>query len=256
MSAAAATAGLSGRAVKGLARQPQVWFPSLVFPLFFAALNVAALNRTTDIPGFPADSYLAFLFPATLVQGVLFGSTGAASELAQDIESGFFDRLVASPVSRTSILVGRLAGGAALGAFQALVFIAVFVAFGARPEGGVAALLVMAATAMLTAIGIGGVTSTMALRTGSVEAVQASFPVVFIALFVSSAFFPRQLMHGWFRRAADVNPISHMIEGMRHLVTTGFDAGEALLSVTIAAGMAVLGVAMALFALRARLARA
>lgn len=252
---AAQAAALSGRAVRGLLRAPQVWVPSILFPLFFAALNTAALGRSTQVPGFPAaDSFLDFLFPATLTQAVLFGSLGAASELAQDIESGFFDRLVASPVSRTAILVGRLAGGAALGAIQAVVFIAMFSVFGAEVKAGVGGLLVLPVVAVLLAVGLGALASALALKTGSVEAVQSAFPLIFISIFASSAFFPKELMRGWFRAVATYNPITWMIEGMRHLVLVGFDAGEAATAVAVPAAITVIGVAVALRALTRRLA--
>ena len=246
---------LAGRAVRGLVRAPQVWIPSILFPLFFAALNTAALGRATEVPGFPAaDSFLDFLFPATLTQAVLFGSLGAASELAQDIESGFFDRLVASPVSRTAILVGRLAGGAALGAIQAVVFVALFSLFGAEVKAGAAGLVVMVVVAVLLAIGLGALASALALKTGSVEAVQSAFPLLFISIFASAAFFPRELMRGWFQAVATYNPITWMIEGMRHLVLVGWDGGEAAVAVAVPAAIVVGGTLVALRALNNRLA--
>ena len=255
MSAAAQAGALSRRALVGITRQPQVLVPSMFFPLFFAALNTAAFQRTTSLPGFPAaDSFLDFLFPATVVQGVLFGGIGAASELAQDIESGFFERLVAAPISRVSILVGRLAGGAALGFAQALIFMGVFTLFGAEVRAGIGGLLVMAVAATLLSLFVGGFGSMMALRTGSVEAVQGSFPLFFITVFFSSAFFPRELMSGWFKSVATYNPISWMIEAMRDLVLVGWSADDAVVAVAVPAVGAVLTTAMSLAALRHRLA--
>ncbi|MEN3273467.1 MAG: type transport system permease protein, partial [Actinomycetota bacterium] len=127
--------------------------PSLFFPLFFAALNTAALGKSTALPGFPAaDSFLDFMLAATVVQGVLFGGIGAASEMAQDIENGFFERLVAAPTARVSILLGRLAGGAALGAAQSVVFLAIFVVFGAEVKAGIPGILVLVLTGTLLAL--------------------------------------------------------------------------------------------------------
>ncbi|CAN5856940.1 N/A [soil metagenome] len=250
-----ASIALSRRAVVGIWRQPQVWIPSILFPLFFAALNTAALSRATNIPGFPAaDSFLDFIFPATIVQGVLFGSLGGASELAQDIETGFFDRLTATPVARTSILVGRLAGSAVLGACQALVFMAAFTAFGADVKAGPAGVVVLPLVAMLLALGVGGLASAMALRTGSVEAVQGAFPLIFITIFASSAFFPRELMKGWFQDVATYNPISWMVEGMRHLVLFGFDWGEAATALGVPLVLSVTATALCLRGLKRRLA--
>lgn len=252
---AAQTGALSGRAVRGLFRAPQVWIPSLVFPLFFAALSTAALGRAVEVPGFPAaDSFLDFLFPATLTQAVLFGSLGAASELAHDIESGFFDRLIASPVARSAILVGRLAGAAALGAIQAVVFVIVFSGFGAEVKAGLGGLLVLPVVAVLLSIGLGALASALALRSGSVEAVQSAFPLIFISIFASAAFFPRELMRGWFHAVATYNPITWMIEGMRHLVLVGWDTGEAATAIAVPAVISVFGTALALRSLRRRLA--
>lgn len=247
---------LSRRAIFAVVRQPQVVFPSIFFPLFFAALNSAAFDRiTSEQPAFAAqfDSFLDFLLPATVLQGVLFGSTQAGTEMANDIENGFFDRLLASPVSRTSILVGRLAGGAVLGAVQAVFFTAVLVAFGASLEGGVAALLVLVATAALLGVGIGGFGVMLGIRTGSAEAVQGAFPLIFVLMFTSSAFFPRELMTGWYRTVATYNPISWILESLRELISFGWSFEEAAVALGCSLAVAALSVALGLRALRRRL---
>ena len=244
-------------------RQPQVWIPSLAFPLVFAALNTAALGKApgaifarTGIHAFgPNDRYLDFLFVATLTQGVLFGSLSGGSELAQDIEGGFFDRLITTPVSRSAILVGRLAGSASLGAIQGFFFMAVFLTSGAHIEGGIAGALVLPLAAMFLSLAIGGLACAIAIRTGSVEAVQGSFPLLFISLFISSAFFPTVLMKGWYRAVATHNPITIMINGMRHQVLYGFDLGEAAKAIGVPLGMSVLAIVLCLVMLRSRLAQ-
>jgi ABC-2 type transport system permease protein len=246
---------LARRSIVGTLRQPQMWIPSMVFPLMIAAVNASAMSRSIALPGFPeVDSFLVFLLPATIVQGVMFGAVAGGTDIALDIENGFFDRLVASPVSRISLLIGRLSGAAVLGAVQAIVFMALFWPFGARVAGGLAGALVLIVLAMALAIGIGGLTAAMGLRTGSQEAVQNSFPVVFILLFISSAFFPTELMGGWYRRAAEANPLSWMIDGARHQVIVGFDAVEAATAIGIALALAVVTIAFAVTQLRRRLA--
>jgi len=264
MSAALAQAvAMSRRSVVNLWRQPQTWIPSLAFPLLFAALNTAALGKVPGQlarfqgihPFGPNDSFLDFLFVATLTQGVLFGALSGGSEMAQDIESGFFDRLVTTPVARAAILIGRLAGSATLGAIQAVFFMTVFLAFGARIQGGVAGALVLPIAAALLSVGIGGLACAMAIRTGSVEAVQGAFPLLFISLFVSSAFFPTALMKGWYKAVATHNPLSSMINGMRHQVLIGFDAGEAARAILVPGALVVVAIGLCLVTLRARLAQ-
>lgn len=248
---------LSRRSLLGTLRQPGSWIPPIFFPMIFAALNSAAFERATQLPGFPeVDSFLDFMLATTVVQGVLFGSTIGGTAMAVDIQDGFFDRLVASPVSRSSILLGRLAGGAALGAIQALAFIGIFSIFGASIKGGFPALVALVAVAMVLGVALGGFTITLALRTGSSEAVQAAFPILFIFLFISSAFFPRQLMHGWFQTVANINPLSWLVEALRRLVIDEFSFTDVGRAVAISLAIGALSLFLAQAALRKRLAGA
>ncbi len=255
MTVPAQTAAMSRRAIVALARQPALVIPSTIFPLFFAALGSSSFSRTTGLPGFPrVDSFLDFALAGAIVQGVLFGSVTGATALATDIENGFFDRLLAAPTSRPAILVGRLAGGMTFGAAQTLVFAAVLLPFGLTVKAGVAGVLVMAAGGMLTALAAGGILSAMALRTGSSEAVQGIFPLLFILLFFSSAFFPRQLMQGTYATIADLNPVSHLVEGFRGLVVDGLEWGYVARTLGISGGLALMTVAIAARSLDKRIA--
>lgn len=248
---------LARRSIIGTLRQPQVWLPGLLFPMFIAAVNTSTMGRSTSIPGFPAvDSLLDFLLPASITQSVLFGGLSAGSDTATDIQTGFFDRLLASPVSRTSILVGRLAGASVTGAFQAIVFMVVYGIFGVRLAGGPAAVGLLIVYAMVLALVIGGFAAMLALRTGSAEAVQNVFPLTFIGLFISSAFFPTELMTGVYRSIATRNPVTWMVDGMRHQVIVGLDWSEAATSIAVAAVLATASIAGANAALRARLRKA
>jgi len=245
---------LALRSILGTLRQPQVWLPGLLFPMFIAAVNTSTMGRAVNIPGFPqVDSLLDFLLPASITQSVLFGGLTAGSDTATDIQTGFFDRLLASPVSRTSILVGRLAGASVTGAFQAIVFMAVYGIFGVRLAGGPLAGLLLVAYAMVLALVIGGFAAMLALRTGSAEAVQNVFPLTFIGLFISSAFFPTEVMSGIYRSLAERNPVTWMVDGMRHQVIVGLDWSEAGRSILVAAVLAALAIFSAHRALQARL---
>ena len=203
-------------------RQPTSFVPAMFFPLFFMALSSSAFERSTGLPGFPpVDSFLQFLVTTTVIQGALFGSIAAGSGMATDIEGGFFERLIASPVTRTSILVGRVAGAALLGFVQAWFFFGVASIFGMRSESGLLGLFMVSIVSSIVAAGMGSISVAFALKTGSTEAVQGSFPLIFSFMFLSSAFFPRNLMNGWFQGAATINPLSHLIEGLRAQVIGG-----------------------------------
>jgi ABC-2 type transport system permease protein len=252
----AQTWAMSKRAIIEMWRQPSLVVPSLVFPLFFVALGTASFSRAINIPGFPdVDSYLDFALAGAIVQGVLFGSVTGAAAMATDIENGFFDRLLASPSTRSGILVGRLAGGMAYGAGQTAFFMIVLIPFGLSIKSGVIGALGLIAAGTLLALAVGAVMSTMALRTGSAEAVQGAFPLLFIALFFSSAFFPRETMSGIYSTLADYNPISYLVEGMRDLVIHGLTWWALARALLIPAALAVGGIALALRSLNKRLAR-
>lgn len=255
MSTAAHYLALSRRSITNTVRQPTAVIPSMMFPLIFLALNSAALDRSTSLPGFPAvDSFLQFAFATTVVQGTLFGSITAGAAMATDIEGGFFERLIAAPASRISILVGRVAGAAAFAFVQSWIFFLVTSLFGLEVEGGLIGMLGLAVTCAVLAAGVGAISVAFALKTGSSEAVQGAFPMLFALLFLSSAFFPRPLLTGWFENVATANPFSYLIEGLRHQVISGFDVTELIAAVAVAAGILVIGLTVSGLALRGRLA--
>ncbi len=249
------TLAFARRSLIGRLRQPESLAPSFVFPLFFAALGVSSFGKAaTRLPGFPADSYLAFSAAGAVIQGVLFGATAAASDLATDIEGGFWERMVASPVTRSSIVVGRLASSFVVGAVQAAVFLAVFMAFGVRVHGGIGGFVGVVVGGGLIGLAVAGLFAGFAIRSGSSEAVQGAFPLVFVLLFLSSAFFPRQYMSGWYRHVADVNPTSHVVEGLRQFVTRPLGTQQFATAWGIPAGVAVVSIGFALRSLHRRLA--
>ncbi|MEK7410644.1 MAG: ABC transporter permease, partial [Actinomycetota bacterium] len=166
---------------------------------------------------------------------------------------GFFDRLLVAPTARTGILIGNLMGSALFGAAQSTVFIFALLPFGVRVEAGILGIGVMIISGGLIALGISSVMSSVAIRTGSAEAVQGAFPLIFVLLFFSSVFFPRQTMHGVYKSIANVNPISYLVEGIRSLVLDGFSISAIAQAIVIPMGICVFGIVLALSELRRRL---
>jgi ABC-2 type transport system permease protein len=245
---------LARRSVLAAIRQVPIWIPGMIFPLMLAAVNSAAFQRATDLPLFPdVDSFLDFLLPATMLQGVMFAAVNSGSDLALDIEDGFFERLLASPVWRPSILLGRLAGGAVIAGIQAVIFGAIFALFGSTVAAGIPGIAVLILLAMLMGVGIGGFAAAVGVRTGSQEVVQNSFPLIFTLLFLSSAFFPTELMTGWYQTLAEANPITWMLDAARHLVIEGWSWREVATCLGVALGICVVAVTVATGQLRARL---
>ena len=247
-------AAMAGRSVIRLIRRPAAIIPSVIFPLFLLAVNAGGLNAATDLPGFPTDSYITFAIAFTFIQSAIFSTMNAGQNLAQDIENGFFSRLVLTPMRPSALMAGQLAGLVLLGQFQALVYFAVGVAAGAEFAAGVGGYFVLAALVSIISIGFGGIGLIMAIRTGSGEAVQGMFPLMFVLLFFSSMTLPRNLIEqDWYRFLATINPVSYLIEAIRSLFITGWD-GEALaLGFGIATLIAVLSIAFAARSLKGRM---
>jgi ABC-2 type transport system permease protein len=237
-------------------RQPAIVIPIIVFPLFLLALNAAGLAGATKIPGFPTDSYLDFAITVTFMQAALFSATTAGTELATDIQTGFINRLQLTPLRRVAILVGELTGALALSLTACTLFIVVGLIAGVSFQSGPAGVLVLLGLAQLTALGFGGIGAVMAARTGSAEAVQGLFPLLFVTFFLSSLNLPRPLIEtDWFRTVATWNPVSYMVEGMRSLVITGWDGGALWRGFLAAGVVTAVGLLGASAALRTRLAR-
>ena len=212
------------RSVVRTARQPAMVIPPLIFPLALMAVNAAGLRASTDLPGFPTESFLAFALAVPFIQGALFSTMNAGTDLARDIDSGFVNRLALTALRDWALLTGQLAGVVVLGVVQALVYVAVGIAVGVDFAAGVGGIAVLLAYAVLVSAAFGALGAWLAYRTGSGEVVQAMFPVLFVFLFISSMNAPRDLIDvEWFRIAATLNPVSYMIEAVRSLIIEGWD---------------------------------
>jgi ABC-2 type transport system permease protein len=247
---------IARRSVTRTLRQPASAIPPLLFPVMLMAVNAGGLKSSTLLPGFPTHSFLAFALAVPFIQGALFSTMNAGTDLARDIQTGFLSRLSLTSLRGSALLTGQLAGIVALGVIQAVFYILVGLVAGVHFEsgpGGIAVLLVFAA---LVSLGFGGLGCFMALRTGSGEAIQGMFPLLFVFLFISSMNTPRNLIGvHWFKVAATVNPVSYLIECVRSLIISGWDGQALLLGFGVAAAITVCSLVLAAWGLRRRLAR-
>jgi ABC-2 type transport system permease protein len=247
---------LAGRSVVRTVRQPaNVVFP-IVFPLLLLAVNAGGLDAATGLPGFPTDSFVAFALAIPFIQGALFATMNAGTDLARDIQTGFLNRLSLTPMRGVALLAGQLGGIVTMGVVQALVYLSVGLAVGVHFATGAAGVLVLLAFAVLVSIGFGALGAFAALRTGSGEAIQGLFPVFFVFLFLSSMNMPRDLIEiDWFRVTATLNPVSYLIECVRSLIISGWDGQALALGFGIAAVITVVALVLASVSLRTRLTR-
>jgi len=247
---------LSRRSVVRTLRQPANVVSALLFPMFLLAVNSGGLKAETQLPGFPTNSFVAFALAVPFIQGALFATMNAGTDLARDIQTGFLNRLSLTPMRGIAVLAGQLGGVMALGLLQAVVYLTVGLIIGVRLASGPAGVVVLFAFMVLVTLAFGAFGAFAALRTGSGEAVQSLFPVFFVFLFISSMNIPRNLIDAtWFRDLATANPVSYLLEAVRSLIILGWDGQALALGFGISVVLVIVALTLASWALRVRMAR-
>jgi ABC-2 type transport system permease protein len=247
---------LARRSVVRQARQPANVVAPVIFPLGLLAVNSGGLQAATLIHGFPTNRFVAFALAIPFLQGALFATMNAGTDLARDIQTGFLNRLALTPVRGVALVAGQLAGVAVVALLQAILYVATGYAVRVHPAAGPGGVAVLILLAVAIAIGFGAVGVVMALRTGSGESVQGLFPVLFVFLLISSMNFPRNLIEAdWFRWLATANPVSYLIEGVRSLIIEGWNGEAVGRGGGVSAALLLVSLAAAAFALRERMTR-
>ncbi|MGZ8676349.1 MAG: ABC transporter permease [Solirubrobacterales bacterium] len=247
---------LGTRSVRQTLRRPQLAAPLIIFPTLLLAIQTGGAGGAVDLPGFPeVEGFLDFMLAGAMVQSTLLAGNSGGIALALDIEMGFTDRLFAAPVSRYSVVLGRLAGTTILGALTALWFIALGLVFGAEIQEGLLGAIWIVVLVSGSALAFGSIGAAIALRTNSASVVQGLFPLVFVILFLSSAFFPANLMLEPAATVAEYNPLSFIVAGIREPMISAFSGPDEIKAVASIVGIGAFGLAMCALALRGRVRR-
>jgi len=237
-------------------RQPFQIFPIVFFPLVLLGVNASGLKAAVHLPGFPTDSYISFAIAVAFIQGAMFSLINTGTNLAEDIETGFFNRLSLTPMHRVSLIAGLLIGVGVTGVMQSAVYMVFGVIFGAHFDAGLAGVPVVLALGGCVAMVFGAFGCAAALRTGSGEAVQGLFPLFFMFIFLSSSSLPRNLLKtGWFHTVATWNPVSYLIEGFRSLYIYGWDGPALLRAFAVVIGLGLLALLAVSWAMNSRMQR-
>ncbi len=244
------------RSIIRTSRQPASVIAPLIFPIALLAVNAGGLRSSTELPGFPTTSFLAFALAVPFIQGALFSTMNAGTDLARDVQTGFINRLSLTALRDWALLTGQLAGVVVLGMVQVVFYLVVGLAAGVRFESGPAGIAVLLLYGAIVAMAFGALGAWLAFRTGSGESIQALFPVLFVFLFISSMNTPRNLIGvKWFQVAATLNPVSYMIECVRSLIITGWDPQALALGFGFVIALGLIWLTLASRALRTRMTR-
>jgi ABC-type multidrug transport system permease subunit len=249
-------AALGRRSVKQTLRRPQLAAPLIIFPTVLLAIQTAGAGRAVDLPEFPAvPNFLTFMLAGAIVQAVMMTGNSGAIAFAIDMEMGFTDRLYAAPISRSAVVLGRLTATAVLGAMIAAYFVVLGLVFGAEISEGVLAVVWIILLTSASALAFGSIGAAIALKSNSASVVQGIFPLVFVILFLSDAFFPANLMLEPASAVAEYNPLSFIVNGIREPIIGGWSATTQLKAIASVVGVGALGFVLCAMAMRGRLRR-
>lgn len=237
-------------------RTPSALVPPIVISVFFLLIYESTLGEAAGfIPGLSGNSYLGFILPLSIVSASLSGSGIAAQNLVRDLESGYFDKLLLTPVSRAALLLGPILAGAAILGLQASTVLGVALIMGLESATGFMGLLAVIGIAILLGTGFAGFTVSAALGSGSAAATQGASFLFFPLTFLTASFVPLDLLSGWLRTAAQLNPITYVLEAMRSILNTGWDGTLVWQGVTACLALGAVMYVLAVIALRVRTRR-
>ncbi len=210
---------VAGRALRAIPREPESIIPALIIPLFFFAVNTGSLSKVSSFTGI--TDYKAFQIPVAIV----FAVTGIsrASALVTDIKSGYFDRLLMTPISRIALLLGLMIADFALVIALSVPVLILGLIVGVDFTTGFVGMLAFLLMSGLWGLAFTGFPYAIALKTGNPAAVNSSFLLFFPFSFLTTSFLPKEALSGWLATAAKYNPVTYLLDGLRAIITTGWD---------------------------------
>jgi len=240
---------IAWRSLHTYVRRPDLFVPSLIFPLVFLASFAGGLSALGSIPGFhfPAG-YTAFQFVFVLIQSSMFAGLFTGFSLAFDFESGFARRLMLAAEDRRGIALGYVLVALSRAVITLSVVTAVALATGMQITGdGIDVFGLYALAALLVLIGYGWAAG-IAFRFRSIQAGPLMQTPLFLIIFLAPVYVPLALLQGWIHAVAQVNPATAFLEAGRGLISGVHDhTGLAFLC---AAGLIALGAVWTLSGLR------
>jgi ABC-2 type transport system permease protein len=239
------------RDLRALWRQPWYVAVTLVQPVIWLLLFGELFKSVGDLPGFAGESYIAYLAPGIVIMSALFSSGWSGMATIEDINRGVTDRLLVSPVRRGALIAGRVAQGAVVIVVQSVIMVAIALAVGASFAGGVLGVVVLILLAALLGSALASLSNALALVTRQEESLIGAVTFLVLPLtFLSTALVNQDLMPGWMRTAADLNPVDWAIEAGRSATAASPDWGLIAGNTALLVGLLVVCGALATRAFR------
>lgn len=243
---------ISRRALRSVLRDPESVIPGFIIPLFFFAVNTGALENFVEASG--DLDYKAFQLPVAIIIAVT-GPLSRALTLVEDVRSGYFDRLMMTPVRRLALLLGLMVADIALVLALTVPVLVLGYAAGVRFETGLTGIVVFVALAAYWGLGFAGFSYAIALKTANAAAVYSSFMIFLPLMFLTPMFIPLEAMSGWMATVAQYNPVTYLLGSLRSIILVGWEIDEILKGVLSVSAVVFVSLTMALLALTRRVSR-
>jgi ABC-2 type transport system permease protein len=203
----------------------------VMFVLMFTFIFGGAIAGSTQ-------EYVQYVLPGLMVMSVLFTTVYSGVTLNTDLTKGVVDRFRSLPVPRSAPLVGAVLGDSVRYLLGACVVLAVGLAIGFRPEGGVAGVVAAVALLVVFACGLAWVFTTLGLVMRSPAAVtNAGFMTIFPVTFLSNVFVDPSTLPPGLEVVVEANPVSHLATAARELMAGTAGTGEVAVVLGAAAAL-------------------
>src|SRR5213594_2827243 len=231
------------RSLKKLFRNPILLFFSLLQPIIFLLLFTQLFSRFASIPGFGTSTcdtanptyafpnYVSFAIAGIVLQNAFSSAFQSGTAVVDDVKSGYLEKMLATPVSRPAILLGRLLTDAFRVFAQSLIILVLAYGLGVFPVTGFIGYVLILFTVAFFGLAWSGISLALGLRTKSAETVFGiAGTLTFPLLFMSTALMDKSLMPLWMVRVSAYNPISFAVNAIRDLIMNGYNWNSFLLS--------------------------
>jgi ABC-2 type transport system permease protein len=220
---------IAWRTLLAVVRNPQLLVVDTATPIMFVLLFAFVFGGAIKTPGVP---YITFLMPGIFVQTVVFGGTGTAIGLAEDLQRGIVDRFRSLPMAPSGVLIGRTLADLLRNAYTVAIMTVVGFVIGFRFSGSILEFGLALVLVVLFGYAISWLSANIGLRASSAQAAQgAIFIPIFPLTFVSSAFVPIATMPTWLQPIAEANPVTIVVNAARGLIVGAPDMTTILLAV-------------------------
>jgi ABC-2 type transport system permease protein len=242
-------ASVATRALKLIPRDIESVIPALVVPLFFFVVNTGSLSKAFELSN-PGESFKAFQIPVAII----FAVTGVsrASTLVTDIQDGYFDRLLMTPMNRMALLLGLMVADFALVIALSIPVVILGLVLGVHVITGPVGIVLFLLMAGMWGVVFTGFPYAIALKTGSPAAVNSSFILFFPFAFLTTSFLPKDELQGWLATVATYNPVTYLLAALRSLIMSGWDATALWQGLAAVLAVGVVSQTLAFSALRGR----